>query len=888
MSRVHVAARSIGMWFIACVVWMPWSVLAQSTSQSGTLLGEVHDSSGGVLTAASITVSSPNLIGGSATTHPDARGAYRLPALPPGTYELIVSSTGFDTVRKTGLALLPGITTTVDFELMPGGAAERVEVVAATATIDVRNARSSTIIPRAILEELPVSRSVSSYVNLVPGVVKDIAFGSAMRSNPFTLDGASGNDPSVGTPKTTPSSSWIDELQVITVGANAEFGEYTGAPLNAITRSGSDHLSGLVEYWTTAPSWVADNRENLPPDQQSRFRPLDILARHTAIGQLGGPLRRDRLWFFGGADFYHNEQLPSGFAAIAERPESAVSNTNEPKWLVKLSAAPHRKVRLSGYVGRDVASTDNWNASPLVRPEALQKASSHENLWNVQTLWTVSERTLVEARSGGNTSSLLSGPKEWSAIEGPPPHFDVATHVNSVNVEGYEDVVTRQISTTASLSHYFTRAEGRSHEMKIGVEHERSSMRRFDGAPGGLLFLDMNGAPYDVLTIDVSGWRPSHTRTTLFAQDQWTASPGFTINGGIRAGFFRGAITGFPTQFSASAIAPRVGFTWDVYPTHVMAVRGHFGRYHEAMATSFYDFLDPLSGAATADSSVDPNIKFPYADEWLAAMDRSVAGQVTLTAQYIHRGFGSFVGMVAPMDRWAAEQRIDPGPDGKVGTSDDGGLFTVYVLNPGGTTPVTMTNPPGAYKHFDGFQLIATRHGSGIWQGQASYTYSRTRASFDTGPESNAGSNDLGFNGVYMNPNRPRYSGGRPTNDFKNELKAVGTVKSPRWGLIGGVVYRYQTGVTWGRTVWFPGATLLSFIRVEPRTRSTPNTNVLDLRVEKAFLTGRSKLNVYADIFNATNQGVATRYRADSGQDFGLPSGWSDPRTLRAGVRLNF
>jgi hypothetical protein len=353
-----------------------------------------------------------------------------------------------------------------------------------------------------------------------------------------------------------------------------------------------------------------------------------------------------------------------------------------------------------------------------------------------------------------------------------------------------------------------------------------------------------------------------------------------------------------------------VGIAWDARANHTLAVRGHVGRYHEEMVTSFYDFLDPLAhptfidaavigpnqfaeiyrGDASNSRRIDPDISYPYADEWLAGVDQALAGRVTLTAQYVGRRYGSIIGFVGPMDVWTPTQVRDPGPDGVPDTADDGDMMTIY-LNPG-TTPstLTMTNPSGAYKHYQGLQLIATRRASGRWQGLASYTYSRTRASFDNAFSSNAANNDLSVNGVYVNPNRALFSTGRVAADYTHEFKMFGMVAVPYVrGLTISGVYRYQNGYAWARVVRFPVATQLFAEAVEPRgAHEGPATNVGDLRIEQSFRIGSMKLSAYVDAFNVGNQGIARRYQILSGPNFGLPGGWSDPRTMRFGARFSF
>jgi len=771
--------------------------------------------------------------------------------------------------------------------------------------LDVRTSSSSTVLSRAVLDNLPLTRTVSGYVDLAPGVVKDIAFGSSLMANPLTLDGSSGNEPGWGTPIAVPSSSWIDEIQVVSLGADAQYGEYTGAPINALTRSGSNRSSGSIDFWTTASSWTADNRGDLPANLASRFRPLEVLDRWSTTAQAGGPIARDRAWFFAGLDLYRNANRPSGFAAIANPPQDAVASTHEPKWLGKATAAIQPGLRIEGFAARDASTVSAANASPTVKPEALSTNRLREWLWNARMTWVAADDTLFEFRHGGIDSHALTGPADPSGIAGPPPHLDLATNVKSGNVGTFTDYLARQSATAISVTHVFSAV----HDVKAGFEFEHSRLRDETGYPGGMVFDDINGQPSTVIIQAPQLYRPAHNRETWFVQDGWQALPRVTLNVGVRGGFYQGAVDGSPTQFAARSIAPRAGVAWDLSSSHASILRMHFGRYHEAMVTSFYDFLDPLSQTSSIEANVtgpgqytetsrddpfgayslDPNIRYPYADEWLMGFDRVIGQAASLTAQYIGRRYGSIVGFVGQSSEWVPVQRQDPGPDGIVGTRDDGQTVTIF-FHPGAVEEAYLTNPDGAYKNYHGVQLIASRRGSGPWHGQLSYTWSKTLASFDTAFSSNAANNDLSTNGVYVNPNRALNAAGRPSNDFTHELKAVGTLTITPWGgLVASGVYRYQTGVQWARAVRFAGPTFLASELMEVRsTREAPATNVLDLRLEKTFHAGSWRLGAYGDVFNAANQGVGVRFFNVSGPTFGTPLAWSDPRTLRVGMRASF
>jgi outer membrane receptor protein involved in Fe transport len=142
-----------------------------------------------------------------------------------------------------------------------------------------------------------------------------------------------------------------------------------------------------------------------------------------------------------------------------------------------------------------------------------------------------------------------------------------------------------------------------------------------------------------------------------------------------------------------------------------------------------------------------------------------------------------------------------------------------------------------------------------------------------------------------MNPNRAINTTGRTPQDFTHEFKILGTWL-PGWaGLQVGGVYRYQSGRPWARNATgFGPLTGVNAIFMEPRaTRFTPVVKALDLRAEKAFtLPAGSRISVFLDVFNVINEGVALRVNTQSGANFAVPTQWTDPRAVRAGLSWTF
>ena len=537
---------------------------------------------------------------------------------------------------------------------------------------------------------------------------------------------------------------------------------------------------------------------------------------------------------------------------------------------------------------------------------------------NVRLTWTLDEQTLLEGRSGSFDAHSTSGPSAPNGRFGPAPHRDAFTGVFSMNATSLSDNDRETRNAAVTVTRYVRRLAGASHEVKAGVDYEHARSLIMSGWPGGALYQDYDGAPNLVNFWDGATYRSIHHRTSVFVQDTWAMGGQVTIEPGIRIGIYRGAVP-IPsaTPYNNSSVSPRLGAAWDVSSDHRTVVRAHYGRYHDAMVTSFYDFVDPLaqtpfitarvispgqfeelSRSGSGDPSritIDPDAKHSYAEEYVAGLERELGARLSLRAQYVRRNFKDSLGFIDTRSTWTPVGAIDPGPDGLAGVGGDDAVITLYNnLHPENAFLV-LTNPAGAWRRYDGFQLIGTRRYTRGWELQASYTWARSRGNFDNEFSSNAANNDLSLNGNFVNPNRALLSGTRTVFDRRHDVKVLGTYLVPYWGgLRVSGIYRFVSGQPWAR--------LLEINRISPSTnicctvmepvgaRQLPaSSNDTDLRVEKTLtLRSKGKVGVFLDLFNISNRGVALRVETRGGPNFLLPTAWAQPRVLRAGMRMSF
>jgi hypothetical protein len=367
---------------------------------------------------------------------------------------------------------------------------------------------------------------------------------------------------------------------------------------------------------------------------------------------------------------------------------------------------------------------------------------------------------------------------------------------------------------------------------------------------------------------------------------------------------------------STNPIDPRVDAAWDIASDHRTVLRAHYGRYHDALLTAhfgFFNFADAppivtarevapnqfveLSRTPPATNyGLDPAIASAYFDQYVVGIERELRPHWALTAQIVRRNYQNLVGTVDTGTVYEPVPRTDPGPDGRLGTADDGGAITAYRNTNAAPAFYYLTNPPNAYRRYSALQLIARKQHANNWQMQASYTWSSTRGNVENSARSNSGGPETGFNGIFANPNRAINADGPALFDFTHEIKVLATWRlSAFGGMTVSGVYQYHTGLAWTRTAFPQGIPVTFGIRMEPRgSRRTDALNQLDARVEKTVDVGKGRrVGILADVFNVTNQGIpdpskrsAVEFR--SGATFGQPLNWVAPRTLRAGLRLMF
>lgn len=863
---------------------------AWAQSQTGTIVGKVTDEQGGVLPGVSVVLTGGQ---GSVTQVTDSRGEYRFQGLTPGKYQVDAQLQGFAPKSERDLEVGLAKTLTINLSLKIGGLTERVDVVTNASTIDLTSPATETTISHDLLSSMPLNigtfNTATALLNYSPGVNNGSAYGGdSSYGNALLIDGVDTRDPEAGSAWVFYNYNIVDEVQVSGLGAPAEYGGFSGAVVNTITKSGSNIYKGLFEVRFTNGSMAGDN---ITSDQLTlnpalgQANKIQRLTDYTA--QLGGPIKKDKAFWWASIQRYSFKQDPVG-----PRTESTeVSPRYNGKITLNLSSQDtllggiqydnYNVTGRTGYPG--TYSTDNQTV----------KEDSPETVWNVQYRKIFNSTTYLEAKVNGYGAFYNLDPVDKS-----PLHIDQDTGEYRGGAGYYYYAYRSRYQGQVSLSKHAEMFG--SHDFKFGFEIERSGVHSQSeysscGAIGSCYFIDYSGVPtyaYSGLNYNV---RSQNRRESYYAQDAWKKGK-LTVNLGVRLDHIRGYSENLnKTVYSPKlAIGPRLGVVYDLSGKGNSVIRGFWGRYYEGASQSAfvnavggyedYIYYNVLPGNVFEEYDRTTGLIYRMQDspnhfgldEANLGFEQQIRRDMRLTVTGIWRDYKNFIGSTLPDARWTAIPYANPKtggnttlyrwanrPDSTVGSDYlIQNLDNFKFLDANGN-PLGMTEP---YRKYRAAMFVLTKTLSHNWQGQFSYVWSKA-----TGNINNAGRSGFGGSG-YENPvNSIVNTDGYLSNDFTHELKVMAGYTIPKLDIALNAYARSVSGGTYtpvsssavsSRTLnWFgsirPNLEPLGSYRL-------PTLRTMDFRVEKDFRFGGNKLSAWIDfgnLFNAsTVTGVQARY----------------------------
>jgi hypothetical protein len=288
-----------------------FSLLVSSLASAQTLAGTVRDTSGAVLPGVIVEASSPALIEKTRTAVADGSGQYQIPNLPPGAFTVTFSLQGFTTVVREGVELTGGGVTTINAEMRVGALAESITVTGETPVVDVQSARQQTVMSGEVVRSLPASRGYGNYLAAIPAIqATGFNTGVATSTNFFTARGGRANEGAVqidglnvgspfnggGVSNYAYDMNNAIEVQVSISGGLGEADR--GAPtFNIIPKTGGNTFSGNF-FGSLAGQWGQSS--NIDEELGALgFADAPALVKNWDSNfSIGGPIKRDRIWFF--------------------------------------------------------------------------------------------------------------------------------------------------------------------------------------------------------------------------------------------------------------------------------------------------------------------------------------------------------------------------------------------------------------------------------------------------------------------------------------------------------------------------------------------------------------------------------------------------------------
>ena len=589
--------------FLIVSMLLVWSVSVRAQEVNGHLEGRVLDGQGTPLPEVNVTVAGSSLQGkrGAVT---DERGYFRVLSLPVGVYEVGISHVAYQAIKYQEVAIRLGKTNALGEIRLREKTMDLAEMVISRERplIDPTTAGVGGNLQASTYEALPVERNFRSMVALLPqanasylGDEANVA-GSSGLENVYYIDGINTTDPFRARTSTNLPYNFVREIEVKGGGYEAEYGRAMGGIVNVITHSGGNAFHGSAFSFLTSNALAGDARRGVLDAK------VDGFSTYDAGFSLGGPIVRDRVWFFAAYDAsYENRDIDvPGFGLRADEQKSNIfagkltwqaTERTDVVFTALGDPTSHHRVGTQEFLG-------DPNALENIDPYLESAEEGGVNL-SLNARHRVGSDLLLEAAVARyERDETRGGDSERGRNE--PLFIDVATGTYS---GGYgESYDLHSVRTSARLS--ATLFSGR-HTLKAGVEYEDNlaDLLWIPTLPGKIQRI---GEKYDVL-YGALDCEPHNRVSTMYAQDSWQVNDRLRINAGLRwdGQFLIGAADSL-AQAITGQLQPRLGFVYQPGEVGEQKVYGSYGRYYQQMPL----FLSSLAHVPwdnySAYYSVDP------------------------------------------------------------------------------------------------------------------------------------------------------------------------------------------------------------------------------------------------------------------------------------------
>ena len=942
---------------IMAVVGVLLGTTAFAQMTQGRLTGTVADAQGAVMPGVTVTVTSPAMIGAQSTVT-EANGKYLFPSLPSGTYRVSFELSGFQKVNRENINVVSGQTISADVQLQVASLAESVTVTGASPVVDVTTTKVGTNLKGEALTAVPNSTDAWGALSEAPGVrMQGFDVGGSHKSQQsgyevfgiqnqsrIVTDGVDHTE-SVGYAGYYEDYYSNEEVAISALGSDVEMNS-GGAAVVSTIKSGGNMFKGLENFTYENGSWVGDN--NTDALRAQGFTGNPNLLFYEGHADLGGPIKRDKAWFFVAYNTFKINKVVSGTPREIATDLGLFHN-----YTGKGTYKPSASDTIIGYVQRGRKEKPNRGLSALLAPESVRAQNSLTYTYKGEWQKVFSNRTFLDVNVGNYHSLWPMVVKVDPALR--PPTVNRSTGFTSGSGWNAFTSVRNNPQVKAQLTYYLPEKKG-SHDFKFGFEERYDYYRiAINGTSGPIRYsLNSAGVADRIRFADVgansdlgAGWDASANvdqKYAAYAQDRWAPNNRLTITAGIRMdyqdayyldGHRKPLITDlladgtrvFPVESTvprASLVkktnfAPRVGFTYDLTGKGQTVLKAFYGRYYNNLADGFYNanpggtnyaeynFLDqnrngrydgPSELGALrfrlggADAPVNPNLRTPYTEEYSGTLEHQFWGESSVRLTYVRKNSKDFIPFYY--------SPYVPAWDGKVTVPTrqtvNGEVFNLLDIpaSLASQSSALYTNIPDSDFHYDTIELAFNKRFSSKFFIQTSGDYQwrdeLKSADIDNwGTTSPLSTDPIGVN-YFVNVN-PAVPNRQKTTTYHAQL--LGRYTFP-FEIGFAANFRYQSGFPYARVI--PDGSTDPGLNVSPspffvenlKNNRSDNVSLLNFRVDKGFtFAGHYKITGIFDLYNVLNANPVTNFSVFN-DNFKSVIAVLDPRVAQLGIRFEF
>jgi hypothetical protein len=802
------------------------SLAAQETT--GQIEGRIVDAQALPVPGVTVTATGPQ---GEKIAITDTEGRFTVPFLTPGVYQLRAELQGFKAIEQKDVNVSLGQTVDLALKLEVGQIAETVTVSGATPFINPKSTTTGGVIDSDFVRTLPIGRRISDITYMAPGVGNS---GSVGRQNP-SISGGSGLDNQYvidgvnitnqgygalgsysivfGSLGNAVPFDFFKEVQVKTGGYEAEFGQSVGGVVNVITKSGTNNLRGSV-FGYTRPTGL----EGTWKQYQSRNGTVQTLSSqlHDAGVEGGGPIIRNRVFFFGAVDSQWETrtlQAPPEFALYNEdgydRNRRNVSYSA--KGTAQLSTAHRIDASFFGDPSHGEMGPQRSNALLFSSTSSFSEIDYGGHNQTVRYDGIMGKNWLVEGAYARALNRIRELPlvDEWRVT-----NTTVSPQRMTGGVGLYE-------ADNRSLNNQWTIKSTNiigGHQVKYGFAYDDASYTNLNQRTGPTFVAPdgrttATGAQISILSDPVYGSIYRVTRANfntgrdtaqkywnLFVQDSWKAGNRLTISPGLR--YEQETMDGVVVKGFAlkNNWAPRLGAAYDATGDGKTKIFGNWGLFYARIpndvaarhlsaddATTRADYFDsaltlPIPAGVVAGGVtnhfilqnpvpglIDPDAKMSYINEFAVGIEREVMANTSFGVRYIYRDFGRILEDIgsAPMVYFETHPGVS---------------VRTTLTNPSASSPIlpdaqslgaTFDDPLHKYQ---AVEVTLNRRFAQSWSVATSYRWSRLRGNYDGFYRDDNGQSDPAWTSLYDFPtNDPSYTAiGGPVYGYKGDIRFLG------------------------------------------------------------------------------------------------------------------